>query len=180
MDFIATVLGLQLPTLKARDCLREHFLAAQPLSSSSVEGKKIVWDKWQVTPGKAECDDDETTLSTVSSDDDSDDSLSSDSSHSVSFAAPLVTEVFLRPYTHPKEREELYYREADFRRFRMDYRREIQCPRMRPSVTFSSSVVSQVHALPEVENKDEVYYSSAELKQFLEDFILSLDAKQSL
>lgn len=186
MDFISTVLGLQLPTLKARDTLREEqcqtnfpWRATYASSSGSIKDTKVVeWGSdletmWRL-PEKAHCDDDE-TASTLSDCDDSFSSSSESLQASVTFAAPLVTEVYLRPCTPRNERHYLYYNETDFRRFRMEYRESLR--RKRSTVTFSSCVVS--HELPAVDNKEEVYYSSTELKQFLEDFILSLDDKHA-
>ena len=166
MDFIATVLGLQLPTLKARDSLRENYNNF-PSRATASEDKIVVWgcdldNMWRL-PEKTQCDDDE-TASTLS---DCDASFSSSSESlggsCVTFASCLVTEVHLRPCTERSERQHLYYNEMDFRRFRMEYRQSLY--RKRPSVTFSSSVVSHIHALPAVDNKQDVYYSSSELKQ---------------
>lgn len=162
MDFIATTLGLQLPTLKARGCLQARRSCGLPDSNEP----KIVWgcdqDLWDV-PDKTECSYDDETASTLSDSDNSFSSSSDSLSPCVSFASPLVTDVFIRPYTDRREKDDLYYNESDYRQFRMDYRQSL-C-RKRPSVTFSSCIVSHVRVLPVVENKHEVYYSSGELKQ---------------
>jgi hypothetical protein len=171
MDFIADVLGLQLPTLRARDALRHSQYSTkmhpqpqwmQGSNNKIVWGKDYCQDLWDLPP-KSKCDDDETASTLSDSDDASISSHSSLSSGcSVSFAAPLVTEVHLRPYTARNERQELFYTEADFRQFRMDFRRSL-CEQKRPTVRFSDVIVS--HTLPAVENKEDVYYSATELKQ---------------
>ncbi|CAB9527826.1 expressed unknown protein [Seminavis robusta] len=178
MDFVATVLGLQLPTLSARDCLHKQSRnCSLRVGLVPAKEEKIVWgydDDMLEVPDKAECDDETaSTLSECESFTSSSGSLTS----CVTFATPLVTATYLRPVTDKREKEVLYYQDADYRQFRMEYRQSLM--RRRPSVTFSSNVVSQIHKLPAVENKDEVYYSSAELKRFLEEFIISLDQKQS-
>lgn len=160
MDFIATVLGLQLPTLRARDCLQQRHVCSHHLVAKD---EKILWgydeDMLEV-PDKAACDDE--TASTLS-DCDSFTSSSESLGSCVTFAAPLVTATYFRPVTGKDEKEELYYRECDYRQFRLDFRRNLI--NRRPSVTFSSTLVSQIRYLPAVENKNEIYYSSEELKQ---------------
>ena len=170
MDFVANVLGLQLPALNARDALRKH-CDHFALGSPARHEVKIVWgcdacsdlDTLSRLPEKSLCDDDE-TASTLSDCDESFSSSSEGLDSCVSFAPCLVTEVHLRPCTERSERQNLYYNEIDFRRFRMEYRQSLYRKRQ-PTVTFSSSVVSHVHCLPAVDNKHEVYYSSSELKQ---------------
>lgn len=165
MDFVATVLGLQLPTLNARNSLRED--CNNFPSRATASEIKIVWecdlDSLSRLPEKSLCDDGE-TASTLSECDASFSSSSEGLDSCVSFAPCLVTEVYLRPCTERNERQQLYYNEIDFRRFRMEYRQSLY-RRRQPSVTFSPSVVSHVHELPAVDNKHEVYYSSTELKQ---------------
>lgn len=159
MDFVATVLGLQLPTLKARDCLKRERGCGLILDNND---QKITWgcdrELWDFSkPGKS-LDNDDDTVSTLS------DSESSDSlSCCVSFATPLVTAVFIRPFTDRQEKEELFYNEHDYRKFRMEFRNSLR--RRRSTVRFASNIVSHVQTLPVVENKHEVYYSSSELKQ---------------
>jgi len=170
MNFVATALGLQLPTLRARDTLQEHHsacLSRRTPSTRNTSEDKIEWGcdpldrRTWLLPDKERCDDDE-TASTVS---DCDHSFSSYSEAlgCVSFATPLVTKVHLRPCTPMAERQNLYYSEVDFRRFRMDYRQSLLRPRRTSTVTFSAHVVT--HSLPTVDNKDDVFYSSSELKQ---------------
>jgi hypothetical protein len=158
MDFIATVLGLQLPTLSARDCLKQRHVC-----SLATKEDKILWgydeDVLEV-PDKTACDDE--TASTLS-DCDSFTSSSESLGSFVTFAAPLVTATYFRPVTGKKEKDALYYRECDYREFRMDFRRSLI--NRRPSVTFSDTLVSQIQYLPPVDNKNEIYYSSEELKQ---------------
>lgn len=173
MDFIATALGLQLPTLRARACLQQQYNKCGPGDRSDP---KIVWDScdqdlWDV-PDKLNCDDDETASTLTES---SEESFSSSEplSPCVRFAQPVVTAVYLRPATDRREKGDLYYNENDYRQFRLDFRQSLY--RKEPTVTFNDT--PQVHTLPVVDNKDEIYYSPAELKKFLEDFILSLDDK---
>lgn len=171
MDFISTVLGLQLPTLKARDCVRREPRCSLVLNDDE---HKIVWGcEWDLSPSKC-LDSDDETASTLS---ESDDSSSAESlAPCVTFATPLVTDVFTRPATERQDKELLYYSDYDYRQFRIDFRNSL-LRRRTPSVTFATGLVTQVHELPFVENKHEIYYSSAELKNFLEAFILSLDQK---
>lgn len=145
-----------------------------------TNNQKIVWSldqgMWDV-PDKTNCDDDE-TASTLSDSDNSMASSSESLSSCVSFAPQVVTAVYLRPFTDKDEKEALYYSDHDYRQFRVDFRRNLYTKE--PAVRFFPPVVSHVHFLPAIENKDDVYYSSADLKQFLEEFILSLDEKHSL
>ena len=92
MEFIASVFGLHLPTLRARDCLKQR-------SGSSnlfvAKEEKVLWEfcdeDMQAVPGKAACDDE--TASTLS-DCDSFASSSDCLGSCVTFAAPLVTATF--------------------------------------------------------------------------------------
>lgn len=176
MDFIATTLGVQLPTLKARDCLlHQHVCGVMDFHNQKIVWSFVDQEMWDV-PDKTNCDDDE-TASTLSDADNSMGSSSDPLPSCVTFAPEVVTAVYLRPFTERDEKEALYYGDEDYRQFRMDFRRSLYTKQ--PVVRFSSPVVSHVHVLPAVENKDYVYYSSADLKQFLEEFILSLDEKLS-
>lgn len=112
---------------------------------------------------KAETDDD--TASTVSTD--------SSFSNSVSFAAPLVTQVFERPMTTCAEKRDLYYSAADYKEFRYDL---IHGGEPRDKVVkFQPSVVTVVHTYSVSVNKDVLYYSESDLQSFLDDFIVSLN-----
>lgn len=155
MDFIADILGLNLPTMKARDSLRRSTgCQVSFVSQKEVDEWDCDQDAWDV-PVESKLDDD--TASTVSFSDDS------SISPCVSFAKPLVTAVHLRPYTTRSEKMDLFYREADFRQFRMEYRLSLH--KRVSTVQFADNLVTQVHTIPVVENTHEVYYSAAELKQ---------------
>jgi hypothetical protein len=165
MDFVATVLGLQLPTLKARARLQRAHKCGLLLDKNDP---KIVWGcdgdfLWDLSTSEGKSlDSDDETASTLS---DSDNSFSSAESlgSCVTFATPLVTNVFIRPKTDRHEKQMLYYSDSDYRQFRMDFRNSLR--RRTPSVRFAAGLVTEVHELPLVENKQDVYYSSTELKQ---------------
>jgi hypothetical protein len=162
MDFIATVLGLQLPTLRARDCLKQRHMCSHHLVAKDAKIFCEYDEDMLDVPDKAACDDE--TASTLS-DCDSFSSSSESLGACVTFAAPLVTGTYFRPVTGKQEKEALYYRECDYRQFRLDFRRSLIS--RRTSVTFSATLVSHIHHLPAVDNKNEIYYSSEELKQYV-------------
>jgi hypothetical protein len=112
--------------------------------------------------GKDECDDE--TASTVSCSESS--SCSSASSLSVTFAEPLVSDVFIRPTTSREEKHLLYYCDRDFREFRREY---YSCGRREPRdsvVSFSESIVTDVHLYAPVEDKSVLYYTESDLKRY--------------
>jgi hypothetical protein len=162
MDFIATVLGLQLPTFRARDCLKQRQVCSHHLLATDAKIFCEYDEDMLEVPDKAACDDE--TASTLS-DCDSFTSSTESLGACVTFASPLVTATYFRPVTGKQEKEDLYYRECDYRQFRLDFRRSLIS--RRTSVTFSATLVSHIHHLPSVENKNEIYYSSEELKQYV-------------
>jgi hypothetical protein len=106
-------------------------------------------------------DDDDETASTVSCSE----SCSSGSS-SVTFAEPLVSDVFFRPATSREEKHLLYYCDRDFREFRKEYQ---SCGKREPRdsvVSFSETIVTGVHLYPPVEDKSALYYSESDLKRY--------------
>jgi len=115
-----------------------------------------------------DCNDDDDTASTVSITDDSscsssDDSLSSTGFSRVTFAEPLVTEVYLRPTTTLHEKHVLYYSDYDYREFRRDY-----FYRKRESlVQFDDKVVTDIWEIPTPEEKDALYYSESDLQGYV-------------
>ena len=165
MDFIATVLGLQLPTLKARGCLQPKNRCGLLLDNND---KRIIWgcdrDLWDVSKQGKEFESDDETASTLSDSENSFSSSSDSFTSSVTFATPVVTDVFIRPFTDRTEKADLYYTENDYRQFRMDYRISLIRRKSR-MVTFATPTVSHVHTLPAVENKHDIYYSPSELKE---------------
>jgi hypothetical protein len=117
-------------------------------------------------------DDDADTVSTASLSA-SDSSLSVDF-NSVTFAEPLVTEVHLRPYTTRQEKQVLFYNERDYLEFKRDY---YYGTTRNTLVKFAETVVSQVWTVPQHEDPSQVYYTEAELQQFLDEFVASLDKR---
>lgn len=182
MDFVAASLGLNLPSLKARGSLLRLESGCPSTSvATTKKSKSTEWedsscddrDTWDVPPAKSKLEDDEdddATASTASFSED-DDTLTP----CVTFAAPLVTQVHLRPFTTASEKSVLFYHASDFKEFRREYRLSLLRKRIR-CVQFVDQV--QVHTIPAVDNVDDIYYSAAELKQFLEQFIYSLDDQQ--
>jgi hypothetical protein len=110
--------------------------------------------------GKEENDDE--TASTVSCSE----SFSCSSSSSVTFAEPLVSDVFVRPATPRGEKHLLYYCDRDFREFRKEYN---LCGRREPResvVSFSEAIVTDIRLYPPVEDKSVLYYTESDLKRY--------------
>lgn len=156
---------------------------------------------------------DDHTLETVSTDeetegemDESFTSLSSTSSNngsnSVSFAEPLVTNVWYRPIVETMaEKQLLFYSDQDYQAFRLDFvriqraaywRRQgylrqesllAECnssPRPRKKmVQFpQDQVVTQIFEYAQLttpEDKKDLFYSEQDLERFLDDFVTSLN-----
>jgi hypothetical protein len=123
-------------------------------------------------------EDDDDTASTVSllADDTSCSSAEcgSGSSATVTFCAPLVTEIYERPVTTPDEKAALYYTEREYREFRRDF----VYGQPRRLVHFHSDVVTAVLDLPPsvISNLDEsspstcasdLYYSESDLQGYV-------------
>jgi hypothetical protein len=117
-------------------------------------------------------DDDDETASTMSTADES--SCCSDCSDEgfrrqrltktvVSFDTPLVTAVYVRPFTTLQEKRALYYTDFEYREFRRDY---FYRPRDR-QVQFSPNLVTKVHSIPPVEDPSDLYYSEADLQGYV-------------
>lgn len=125
-------------------------------------------DSFLCKPTKLHQDDDTVSTVTSSSFDESDSSFSTVTG--VSFAEPLVTQVWLRPYTTKQEKRVLFYNERDFMEFKRDYyygRNRL--------VSFADSVVSNVWTIPPVADSSKAFYSENELQQFLDEFVESLE-----
>ena len=155
MNQVATILGIQLPTLKARDAIK-----TEPLSSSSVsilphrDSLLLLHNNWNEKQPK-DLDDDADTVSTM---------LSSCSSLGlgVTFAEPLVTEVHLRPYTSRQEKQRLFYNESDYMEFKRDY---FYGTTRDTIVRFTETVVSHVWTVPKHEEPSTMYYTETELQR---------------
>jgi hypothetical protein len=117
-------------------------------------------------------DDDDETASTMSTADES--SCCSDCSDGgfrrqrltktvVSFDTPLVTAVYIRPFTTLQEKRVLYYSDIEYREFRRDY---FYRPRDR-QVQFSPNLVTKVHSIPLAEDPSDLYYSEADLQGYV-------------
>jgi hypothetical protein len=157
MDHIASTLGFFLPLTSARGAVMQEKRIATPQAfRSSLTGRHN--DSmlcFNFKTANSQLDDD--TASTVSSGD------SMSFTNTVSFANPLVTDVFERPRTTPEEKRDLYYTEVEYREFRYDcmYGRE---PRERV-VKFEPKIVSQVHTYTTPVNKDTLFYSESDLQK---------------
>lgn len=154
MNQVATILGIQLPTMKARDAIK-----TEPLSSSvSIlphrDSLLLIHNLNEKLQPK-DLDDDADTVSTM---------LSSCSSLGlgVTFAEPLVTEVRLRPYTSRQEKQRLFYNESDYMEFKRDY---FYGTTRDTIVRFTESVVSHVWTVPRHEEPSTMYYTETELQR---------------
>jgi hypothetical protein len=125
-------------------------------------------------------DDDDETASTISTADDSSccssDCLTSTSTTRttlVSFDTPLVSAVYVRPYTTLQEKRLLYYTDLDYREFRRDY---FYRPRGDRLVQFQPTLVTAVYSVPAMPEdataegavaKSDLYYSEADLQGYV-------------
>jgi hypothetical protein len=107
-------------------------------------------------------EDDDETASTVSCSE----SFSS-SSGSVTFAEPLVTDVFIRPSTPREEKARLFYCDRDYREFRKEYYMYGKREPRDAVVSFSDKIVTDVHEYAQVEDKSILYYSESDLKRYV-------------
>ena len=161
MNQVATILGIQLPAMKARGAIQKD-----PALSSSVSILPHQDSLLLLNLNKHKnMDDDDDTVSTM---------LSSCSSLGlgVTFADPVVTEVHTRPYTARLEKRALYYCEQDYLEFKRDY---FYGSSRDTLVKFTETVVSHVWTVPRHEEASEMYYTEAELQRFLDEFVASLD-----
>lgn len=106
-------------------------------------------------------EDDDETASTVSCSE----SFSS-SSGSVTFAEPLVTDVFIRPATPREEKARLFYGDRDYREFRKEYYMYGKREPRDAVVSFADTIVTDVHEYAQVEDKSILYYSETDLKRY--------------
>jgi len=162
MEHIQRTLGFRFPSSGARDLVDKTAVPLERCLRSIAESHNDSLRLWLEKPKFVDDD----TASTVSLSEDS----HSSSSSGVSFADPLVTEVHILPLITRSEKSRMFYSDYEYQEFRREYRNGGR----RKCVKFAPVPVSEVFLRPNVENKDEMYYSSEELRQFLEDFILSL------
>ena len=167
MNQVASILGLQLPSLKARDSVMSKPIRSSSCSFLLHRDSLLMLNLKQ----HKTLDDDADTVSTVLSASDS--SLSADF-NSVTFAEPLVTEVHLRPYTTRREKQVLFYSEKDYLEFKRDYYYGTTRSTL---VKFAETVVSHVWTVPQHEDPSQLYYTETELQQFLDEFVASLDKR---
>lgn len=93
----------------------------------------------------------------------------------VSFHPQLVTAVYTRPTTTPREKYHLHYSDWDYVDFRVDW----ACGKDRATkrVQFHLEDVTAIHTIPTATRPDpssSLYYSKQELQGFLDDFVQSL------
>lgn len=155
MNNVANILGIQLPSTKARDSV----MARPPRRSLSHGALLLHQDSLQlVKNGKFLYDDEEDTVLTMMSSSDS--SLSIDCG--VTFAEPLVTEVHTRPCTTRQEKNALFYNEHDYLEFKRDY---YYGTSRNTLVKFAETVVSHVWTVPPHDDPSEHFYTEQDLQQ---------------
>jgi hypothetical protein len=151
MDYVASTLGLSLPSTSARIAVMQETKRSIQDVTSSLAGYSLCCDCKE----SSRLDDDTASLSSGED--------SSSFSNSVSFATPLVTAVFERPKTSQEEINHLYYTELEYREFRNDCLRGRE-PRER-IVKFDPKIVSKVHTYSIAVNKDILFYSDSDLQK---------------
>lgn len=155
MEHIATILGVTLPNLSARNITLRSYRKIPEIDCMTWENHRdaILFFKKQ---GQQEADDETaSTLSTSASD-------LSFSSNSVTFADNVIAEVRYRPYTTLEEKYALFYNEHDY----AEFRRECYSGKRRiRQVSFAHTVVSQVHVIPVVEDSAQMFYTETELQE---------------
>ena len=119
----------------------------------------------------------------------------------VHFPEQLVTHIYTRPFTTPEDKYYLHYDEHDFMDFKLQYRADMmeasgQSSRRRRSslgssepplyyrksgsqrVSFQRDVVTSIHPVMDLSARKkihhELFYTEQEMRQFLDDFVLSL------
>jgi hypothetical protein len=151
MDHIASTLGLSLPSTSARSAVMQETKISRKAVSSPLAGDSFLCFDCKES---SLLDDDTASLSSGES---------SSFSNSVSFATPLVTDVFERPKTTQEEKHNFYYTEVEYREFRNDCLRGRE-PRER-IVKFDPKIVSKVHTYSIAVNKDILFYSDSDLQK---------------
>lgn len=172
MEYTLSTLGIPSPSLKARQALRRCRTPSKRETSTSSSSSLLepllhhrdsllcLLDlRYLAIAADAKYDDD--TASTVSCSD-----SDASSSGAVTFANPLVTDVFLRPVTTREDKARLYYCDRDYREFRREYH---LCGKREPRdsvVCFCETVVSEVFEYAAIEEKELLYYSESDLKRY--------------
>lgn len=156
MNQVASILGIQLPALKARDAiLSEPTPSASSVSLLSHRDSLLLLNHHNLYKEKSLDGDDETVSTMLSS--------CSSLGLGVTFADPVVTEVHTRPYTTRQERQALFYTDQDYLEFKRDY---FYGTSSRDTlVKFKETVVSHVWTVPRHEDPSEMYYTEAELQR---------------
>mmetsp|Transcript_19222 Transcript_19222/g.31934 ORF Transcript_19222/g.31934 Transcript_19222/m.31934 type:complete len:174 (-) Transcript_19222:208-729(-) len=169
MNQVATILGFDLPVLKARKAVMKSSRRAPQHKEEEMchiishRDSLLMMEKHHHREAK-----DDDTASTASA---SDSDLSFDISHGVTWHDNLVTEVRTRPYTTIHEKYDLFYSDYDYAEFR---REAYGYGRREKVVKFSDTMVTEVFIIPKVEEPSQMYYSKKELQRFLDEFIASL------
>lgn len=129
MNYVATTLGICLPTLKARDAVmngrnRGRLCRERITTKNSLRDQPLLL-RLDLTMVSSKMQfltvDDDTVSTTLSSDDTSVSSCccaGGGRTGSIRFAEPLVTKVYYRPSTTPAEKRILYYSDMEYREFR--------------------------------------------------------------
>lgn len=155
MNQVASILGIQLPSLKAREAIKTEPVSTAVSLALGHRDSMLLLNNPYKHHSKNLDDSDADTVSTM---------LSSCCSLGlgVTFAEPLVTEVHTRPYTTRKEKQVLFYDEHDYLEFKRDY---FYGSTRDTLVKFTETVVSHVWTVPKHEEPSDMYYTEAELQR---------------
>jgi hypothetical protein len=158
MNQVASILGIDLPVLKARQVVMMPLPRLVPRATLPVMLRHQ--DSLRLLDKRVKHDDD--TASTASLSDCDSDSFLLNETHSVSFAEPLVTQVITRPYTTMRDKYALYYSNNDYCEFRREAYGYVPQQKL---VKFADSMVSEVWTIPAVLDASSMYYSKKELQR---------------
>lgn len=159
MNNVASILGLDIPTLKARDVVMKSRRVRRIDESSLAFHRDSIQLVKKSQQAAAAPKDDDTASTTSDSYSDFDDSFTT-MQHRVSFVEPLVTEVWTRPYTTIKQKYALFYCDYDY----AEFRREAHGYGKSRRRVVKFSVDETVHIIPDVKDKSVMYYSQKELQ----------------
>mmetsp|Transcript_9290 Transcript_9290/g.13603 ORF Transcript_9290/g.13603 Transcript_9290/m.13603 type:complete len:160 (+) Transcript_9290:170-649(+) len=158
MNNIAEILGLALPSLKARDQVMRLQPCAEEEPLAPVFDHE---DSFLMIKGTFDKGDDETSSTTSFSDMSEMSSASTSYVPVVRFVEDVVTEVRTRPYTKRQDKHLLFYNEYDY----LEFRREcIYGQRRTRVVKFADNLVTDVHEIPVVEDRPRFFYTEKELQ----------------
>jgi len=168
MNQVASILGISLPSLRARDIVMQERIRADECGCDSSLAFLHHHDSLSICKGDDFTKDDDTAITQCSTDCET----SVDTPRCVSFAENPVTEVNTRPYTTMNEKHKLFYSDWEY----VEFRRKAYhwSNRREKLVIFTDSLVSDVWIIPTSEDPSSLYYSETELQSFLSDFISSL------